>query len=1284
MFSFNRHRLEFLFVILAILVFSAAVVAQSITGSISGTVTDSTGGVIPGATVTLTGDQTGGTRTATTNGEGRFNFAALQPGNFSIKVEHPGFQVLEQTGVVLSANESLALGDLKLQPGQVSETVSVVSEGAIVERESSDLTARLTSDQISLISTKGRDITSLLRLIPGTSNDEDIEALGEGFGTNLPNISGQRGRSTVASIDGLNAGEPSGSNKISMSISQDAVAEVKVLRNNYGAEFGNNGGAIINIVSKGGGKAFKGSAYYFLRNEALNASPFFTNKAGLQRPVYRHNIWGFNVGGPLTLPRFGEGGPVWLKDKAFFFVNIEKPHTITPTDPVFVTVPTALERVGDFSKSVGSNGSPIVVIDPLTGSQFPGNIIPAARFNKSGQSLLNFFPLPNAPGGRTLAGAAYNYVKQQSVDVPKHSYVIRFDIKPTDTDSVYWKYQWWTSDNVGLGTSGWPGGDNNRWGINSHYLYKDNGWSANWVHIFGPNVVNEFNFGMRHDSEGFIPGAGVIETLTRSAVGYTAPQLFPTNNRLGTIPRATGWSGVPGSPANINWLDRWGEIGNDYIKPSFADNLSFTHGSHSLKFGAYFERLQNGEAPGGNWSGTFNFDNNSAFTAALGATQYPYANAILGNFRTYSESTARPFTNLQLTVLQWYAQDDWKVNRKLSLNYGMRWGYHTPFAQIDRQGSNFDPKLYNPAAAPLLYLPVCRNAAGATVALTSVACATGNRRALNPLTGALSTNVNLVGTFVTDAAGNVVGNLNNGLALGTDPATPTGYRVTRPVDWEPRVGLAYDIFGKGKTVLRMMGGVYHSQRVGGGTTGGNLVGNPPANRSLSIGPCAGCNIDNLSNVLGGALFSPGTINAVEVSSHTPTIYNFTLGVQQDIGFKTVMEVSYVGSLARHLGERRNINQVPDGAHFIDADPNCAITATNRCTRNPFGTVNVNGPHLTGVIADNFLRPYRGYGDINMVMWSGTSNYNALQVQLNRRYTRGFQYGVAYTYSKTLDYANDDSSDVSSGRPYKAFNYGPADFDQKHIFTVNYIYDIPALSRRWNNGFVRALFDNWQISGTTSYASGKPKTFGTSTGNLQWTFSGGTYTIAAGQSCAAGFVLQPGSTTTCASTTITDFTGGDINARPDLICDPNKRPGTFDPTGTPILINTACFVKPGTPGSIGSLQRNLLRQPAIFNTDIAFFKNFKLGEKREIQLRWETYNLFNRANFSDINGAMTFAINTTTAPVAGGACPSGFTALTATVCGGPDFGKLLQTSSIFGTPRAARAPRVMQASLRINF
>src|SRR4030095_8037148 len=445
MFTNHQHRLVTVITVLALLTLCAVANGQTITGSISGTFTDLNGAVVPGAVVTLTSDTTTEKRSATTDSEGRFSFTTLQPGNYALKIERQNFQTLEQKGVVLSANEKLALSDLKLQPGQVTETVSVTSEGAIVERESSDLTARLTSDQISLISTKGRDITSLLRLIPGTSNNDDIEAVGEGFGTDLPNISGQRGRSTVASIDGLNAAEPSGSNTISMTISQDAVAEVKVLRNNYAAEYGNNGGALINIVSKGGTKDYRGSAYYFLRNEALNATNFFTNKAGLPRPLYRHNIWGFNVSGPLPVPRFGEGGKALLRDKVFFFANIEKPHTITPTDPVFVTVPTDLERKGDFSKSVGNNGAVIPVIDPLTGSQFPGNVIPDTRWNTSGRALLNFFPLPNTPGGKTLAGAAFNYVNQQSVDVPKHSYVFRFDVKPSSKDNVYWKAQWWTS-----------------------------------------------------------------------------------------------------------------------------------------------------------------------------------------------------------------------------------------------------------------------------------------------------------------------------------------------------------------------------------------------------------------------------------------------------------------------------------------------------------------------------------------------------------------------------------------------------------------------------------------------------------------------------------------------------------------------------------------------------------------------------------------------------------------------------------------------------------------------
>jgi Carboxypeptidase regulatory-like domain/TonB-dependent Receptor Plug Domain len=1267
MFSSNRQRLEALLVCFALLAFSAVVSGQTITGSISGTVTDSSGGVVPGATITLTGEKTAETRTGITDGEGRFNFAALQPGAFLLKVERQGFQTYEQRGVVLSANEKLAVSDIKLQPGQLTETVSVTSEGTLVERESSDLTARLTADQINLISTKGRDVTSLLRLLPGTSNNDDIEGAGDGFGTDLPNVSGQRGRSTVPMIDGLFAGEPSGSNKLSFTINQDAVSEVKVLRNNYGAEYGNNGGAIINIVSKGGSKQYAGTVYYFLRNESLNGSPFFNNKAGLPRPLYRHLYPGGNFSGPLPLPKFGEGGDFWLKDKAFFFFSYEKPHQITPNDPRFVTMPSALERNGDFSQSVNSSNAKVFVRDPLnpgtgcSASDTSGcfkdplrataanplglNIIPQARWNASGVALLNYFPLPNTFGG--AGGSAFNYVFQSPTDTPKRSKVIRFDLRPTNNDTIYWKYQWWTSDNLGTGTSGWPGNDNNRWGINSHYLYKDDGWSANWVRVINASVVNEFNFGMRHDSEGFIPGDGEIERLERSALHYSAPQLFPQNNHLGTIPRATNWGGVRGPSngvANINWLDRWGETGNDYIKPSFADNLSITRGDHSLKFGVYYERLLNGEAPGGQWSGVFNFaGNDNNFTNALGNTGYAYANALVGNFRNYQESTARPFTNLRLTQVQWYAQDQWKMTRRFTLSYGVRFGWHSPFEQIDGQGSNFDPTRFDPGKAVALYVSAC------AVPFTPPAtCPTASRRAMDPTTGELfvlaGPTAGLVGAIVPKT-----GNPNNGLALGIDPSTPLGYRITRAVDVEPRLGLAWDLRGDGITVLRMQAGVYHAPRVGGGTTGGNLVNNQPANRSFSIDFG---NIDILSALTGTALTRPSSLNAVEVNSHTPTIYNFTVGVQRDIGFKTVLEVSYVGSFARHLGQRININDIPDGAKL--------------------GTNNID-PVTGNRQGDDFLRPYRGYGDINLVTWGGTSNYNSLQVQANRRYTKGFQAGLAYTYSKSFDYANDDSSDTFFGRPFKAFNYGPSDFDQTHILTVNYIYDVPSLSRKFDNEVVHALFDNWQISGTTSYASGKPKNLAviSSTGIV---YSSTAATISLVSPCPVGSneTLVVGQTHVC--TPITDFTGGGNNARPFVACDPMKGDFGVDPTGTPRAFNTACFAKPFATGQIGNLPRNNVRLPSIFNSDLAFFKNIPLGEKRrELQLRWEIYNIFNHPNFTNVDTGMTFGLVPTN--------PSPGTACSATnVC----TASFQQTNARFGAMTTARAPRIMQVSIRFNF
>ena len=1262
-----RTRILLSLILMGIL--SISISTQTITGTISGTIVDPNGGIIPGASVTLIFAQTGTTRKAVTNDEGRFNFAALQPGIYAVKVEHQGFQTLMRQNTILSANENLALGELKLATGDVSATVTVTGSGAVVETESSDLTARLTSDQIDLISTKGRDITSLLRLIPGTTNENDVEGLGDGFGTDLPFVSGQRGRSTVPTVDGLNAGEPSGSNKLSMAINIDAIAEVKVLRNNYAAEYGNNGGAIINIISKGGGRQFRGSAYYFLRNEALNANQYFNNKSGLPRPLYRHNYWGFNASGPLPIPVFGETDKMFIRDKVFFFFAYEKPHQITPTNPIFVTVPTALEREGDFSQSFNNSGQKIIVSDPTTGQPFPDNKVPKERWNQSTAAFLRVFPLPNVPDGSlSPTGAKYNYVTQRSTDVPKRSALLRLDFKLTQKDSVFWKRQWWTSDNLGFGTSGWPSGDNNRWGIDSHYLYKDNGWSATWAHVFNSSIVNEFNFGMRHDSEGFVPDEDSLNGLERSTLNYTAPQLFPENNRLGTIPKVTNFTGTAGSPALINWLDRWGEIGNDYVRPSFADNVTYNRGNHSFKFGMYYERLLNGEAAGSSWAGVISFTNSTSgnWNLAAGNTGHPYANALLGDFQQYQETQFRPHTNIEQDMVQWYAQDQWKLNRRLTLNYGVRFGWHTPFFQVDHVGSSFDPSLYDTGNPQRFYIPVCTLAGWTTS--TSTACPTANQFAVDPANPGVRLNRNLVRTYVPGS-----GDILNGVQLAKDPATPKGYRVfNHIIDIEPRVGFAYDVSGKGKSVLRGMFGIYHTPRAGGGTTG-DLTGNPPEQRTWTIN---NGNIANLEALLAqikatDPVFPWGAVRGLEKQTHTPEIYNFSIGYQREIGWGTVIEASYVGSRARWLGEQRDINQIPDGARFVNCPLLPAGVTCHPENRDPNVALSPTNP-TTGALNDDFLREFMGYGDaVNYVTFSGSSRYDSLQVQVNRRYTKGFQYGIAYTWSKATDYTSDDRDGLTSavgsafgGRDYKRFNFSPSDFDQRHVFTINYIWDIPVFKKS-SNAFLRTVFGGWQLTGTTSFATGKPK-------DIDPDYSSTAVTISSGQMCPVGSIRNAAGTQ---CTPITDFTGGTTNAFPFMVCDPTHFNGT-NSEGTPLAFNPDCFVKPTKPGDIGDPVRNVVRRPGIFNTDIALFKNFRWGEWRSIQLRWETYNIFNKANFSDINTNPNYGlVQRSTRPVT-----------TSDPCSATNIctAEFQQTNALFGAVIAARSPRVMQASIKINF
>src|SRR5215813_10677457 len=398
-----------------ILLFAQYAVAQTVTGSISGTVMDASGNAIAGATVKLINERTNDARVLTTSESGDFRFTAALPGIYTIKVEQKGFSALERRGNVLTANEHLAVGELAMKVGEMSETVTTVAEGTPVQTESSEHSALIASKQLELISQRGRDVTSLLKILPGVSYGGESESLGVNFGSSAPNIQGGRNTSNTLNVDGVRGNDLGGPQVFSSSINFDAIGEIKVLLNSYQAEYASNSSASVNIITKSGSSQYHGSGYWYKRHEMFNANNFFNNATlttsplsgqttTIPKPRYRYSTLGATFGGPVWLPKLGSR----LKEKLFFFYSFEDSQTLNPQALRQVTTPTQLERNGDFSKSFVSldanrNPVPLFIRDPLkTGNCnatdqsacFPGNVIPANRINKNGQALLNVFPLP--------------------------------------------------------------------------------------------------------------------------------------------------------------------------------------------------------------------------------------------------------------------------------------------------------------------------------------------------------------------------------------------------------------------------------------------------------------------------------------------------------------------------------------------------------------------------------------------------------------------------------------------------------------------------------------------------------------------------------------------------------------------------------------------------------------------------------------------------------------------------------------------------------------------------
>ncbi|MGH9674561.1 MAG: carboxypeptidase regulatory-like domain-containing protein, partial [Bryobacteraceae bacterium] len=636
---------------LAVLAATAGAYAQSVTGTITGTVKDSSDSAVIGVTVTLTQVATGSERQTSTDIRGDFVFSSVAPGEYNVRASSTGFKRYDRTGINLSAAETLRVGDIVLEVGALTESVTVAAQGATVQTASAERAGLVTTKQLDSLLIRGRNVMSVLQTLPGIVDSGGSDTL-----TNAWNINAQGSRTNTnnVSLDGATMNAIGNMNNAVVTVSMDAVAEVKVLLSNYQAEFGRTSGANVQIVTRSGGRDFHGLFSYFKRHESLNANNFFNNRNGLPRGRYRFDTFTYQAGGPVTIPgKFNTN-----RDRLFFFWNQEFwPQTSTAAGQV--TVPTDFERAGNFSQSLDLNARLIVVNDPTTRAPFPGNTIPANRLDASGVALLRIFPAANF-FDTAISGRRYNYIYQNENKNPSRTDTLKLDYHVNSSNLVTGNF---THSNF---TTEGPNASTRQ--DNWHQVSQksvNEGWAfiGRYQKIFSPTLINELNVGYVDRPWNNTVEGDAIQRIQRDTAGFRTGQFYPENNPLKLIPNAT-FGGVT-APATLALESRF-PLTTDHFIFTVSNSVSKTAGPHTLKLGIYFDRVWATQGVAGlglPFNGAFDFGRNVNNPLDTG---YAYANAALGVFNTYQEPSGRPLPVHVARNMEWFAQDNWKVARRLT------------------------------------------------------------------------------------------------------------------------------------------------------------------------------------------------------------------------------------------------------------------------------------------------------------------------------------------------------------------------------------------------------------------------------------------------------------------------------------------------------------------------------------------------------------------------------------------------------------------------------------------
>jgi hypothetical protein len=1062
--------------------------------------------------VTATNNANNLVRTATTNEDGFYTLTNLPAGTYTISVEQKGYKKAEQGDTVLAADGRIT-ADFTLDAGEISETVLVsTATGETVNTTSGEVARVIDSQQVTDLALNGRNYIQLLSLVPGVAllNDDQLE-LTTSLATGNQSINGNRGQTNNVTVDGgINLQSGSNASQIN-NVGIDYIQEVKIQTSNFSAEYGRNSGAQISVVTRSGGNDFHGSAFEFVRNDKLDARPFFAPV----RPTLRFNNFGYSIGGPI------------IKDKLFFFGGQEWKYIRRLSSAQRRTVPTLAELNGDFSFRlrgadgiVGTNDDGLLRDPnstlPCTTANRAGcfggtnvalrNIIPTNRITADGAAIANVYRTAiGLATGFTNSPIANNVTFQQPNPLDYREDIVRLDYRFNDTNSVYGRYihdknvlidPFGTFINSNLPTS--P----------SNRLRPGTSIQVSYTWLAKPTLINEAKITGAWVAQRIPPAGDLWE---RETYGFQFQQLFSGGGRFeNSIPDTTitGFANFFGAARSL--LSPTTDI-------TGADTVTYTHGNHTLKTGVSITRNRIDQNARTTYAGNVDFNTGGNTRTSNNA----FADALLGNFRTYSEQALDPLGFFRFSQYEAFVADSWKFNRKLSLELGVRYQYGLPIYTQANNLANFDPSLYNPAQA------------------VTIIPSSGN---IDPTRGGNRFNglIRAGDGVPPEELGRVPGG-DSAAVLAVPTGAPRGLYSPHHY-FMPRVGFAYSPFDDNKTAIRGGFGMYYDR------IEGNLIfpslSNPPYATSAQF------TNGNLSNITGGstALAPFAQINAVNPELDTPYTMSYSLSVQHEFAYGIFTEVAYVANLGRHLIRQPDINQPTFEALTANLPP---------------------GPNVN----INALRPFKGYTAIRMRMSDSTSNYHGLQLYAAKR-KGDFLMTLGYTWSKVLTDAsgfNDNPEDPFN----RKFNYGPATFDRRHIFTATYTYTIKQFSHM--TGFARALLDGYEISGITRFQTGPYLTV-TATGNS---------------------VL---------GNRRADCLGGD-----GLFPNGERGPNAW-------ADRTAFAAAPDSRR--GTCGAGTLLGPGSQTWDFSLRRRIGLNERFRLQLQADIFNAFNRANFRDLENNLS--------------------------------------------------------------